>query len=231
MPPEPIRQKYTVPAAIVGAGLLLAVAVYLYNAPINYNFFGGQNAKVASYTPPQATDHLLGNPGAPIKLIEYCDIAVPYCVQFQSVMNSIMASYGASGQVAWIYRHLPLVAIDPKEKANLNAAECAAQIGGSNAFFGFVSAIATTTKPAPDYLAVATKLKLSASDFNTCITSNKFDDMVTTDYQEAATAGATGAPFTIILVSGHEPISIAGSISYAEMRQIIEQARTALNAK
>ena len=53
-------------------------------------------------------DHILGNPNAPIKLVEYSDPSCPFCRLFTPTVEKVMDDYGASGQVAWVYRSFPL---------------------------------------------------------------------------------------------------------------------------
>jgi hypothetical protein len=55
-----------------------------------------------------STDHILGNPNAPIKIVEYSDTSCPFCKMFHPIMKQIIDIYGPTGKVAWIYRHFPL---------------------------------------------------------------------------------------------------------------------------
>lgn len=77
-------------------------------------------------------DHILGNPEAPIKIIEYSDFECPYCKVFHVTLNKIVTE--SNGNVSWVYRHWPLHQ-NSFEKAV--ASECVAQIKGNEAFWKY----------------------------------------------------------------------------------------------
>ena len=56
--------------------------------------------------PPSKEDHVYGNPGAVISLIEYSDFECPYCKRFHPIAKELVDKSG--GQINWIYRHYPL---------------------------------------------------------------------------------------------------------------------------
>ena len=64
--------------------------------------------------PVNGEDHILGNPDAPVKLIEFSDFECPFCKRFHPTMKRLMDEYGEDGRVAWVYRHFPLDAIHSK---------------------------------------------------------------------------------------------------------------------
>ncbi|MEK7094144.1 MAG: thioredoxin domain-containing protein [Patescibacteria group bacterium] len=87
-----------------------------------------------------SSDHIRGNPNAPVKIVEFSDLQCPYCQVFHGVMQQVMADYGSKGQVAWVYRHLPLTSIHQYALTWAEEAECAAQVGGSEKFWEYVDA-------------------------------------------------------------------------------------------
>lgn len=78
-------------------------------------------------------DHLRGNPEANIVIVEYSDYECPFCTRFHTDMKEILADY--EGEVAWVYRHFPLIQLHPNAIMVSNAAECAAEIGDNEAFW------------------------------------------------------------------------------------------------
>ena len=87
---------------------------------------------------PSTADHLRGNPNAPIKIVEFSDLQCPFCKAFQTTMQQVMAEYGQRGQVAWVYRHLPLTSIHRYALPWAEESECAAQLGGSDKFWEYI---------------------------------------------------------------------------------------------
>ncbi len=92
---------------------------------------GGRAA--AMRTVAKDRDHIRGNPDAPVTLVEYSDFECPFCKRFHPTVKRIVDEYG--GRVRWVYRHFPLDEIHPvKARREAAAAECAAELGGNDAF-------------------------------------------------------------------------------------------------
>ncbi|MFA6386692.1 MAG: thioredoxin domain-containing protein [Candidatus Paceibacterota bacterium] len=89
-------------------------------------------------------DHLLGNPDAPIVVIEYSDYECPYCKSFHTTMDQIVK--GSDGKVAWIYRHWP---IHQGSLEKLIAAECVATLKGNDAFWKYTDLLFGLLNPTP----------------------------------------------------------------------------------
>lgn len=81
-----------------------------------------------------ADDHIVGNPDAPVVIIEYADLECPYCKRFEPVVKQIVDE--SNGQVAWVYRHW---IIHPGALPKTAAAECVAKLKGNDAFFKYVT--------------------------------------------------------------------------------------------
>lgn len=89
--------------------------------------------------PVTAADHLDGPVGAPITIIEYSDLDCPFCKRFHETMNQVKAEYG--DQVAWVYRHLPLLSLHPNAGLLAEATECVAELGGNDKFWDFLDRV------------------------------------------------------------------------------------------
>lgn len=90
-------------------------------------------------------DHLMGNPDAQVKIIEYSDFECPYCKIFHATLNKIVAE--SNGSVSWVYRHWPL---HQNSFEKLVAAECVAQIKGNDAFWKYSDLLFGLLKTAAD---------------------------------------------------------------------------------
>lgn len=88
--------------------------------------------------PLDAKDHVLGDTNAPITIIEYSDLECPFCIRFHTVQETIMKEY--AGKVKWVHRHFPLD-FHANAKPYAYAAECAAEIGGNDAFWKMIDYI------------------------------------------------------------------------------------------
>lgn len=58
--------------------------------------------------------YLLGNPNAPVKLVEYASITCPHCAEFtEAAATPLRDRYVRSGQVSWEYRPFMIFPTDP----------------------------------------------------------------------------------------------------------------------
>ena len=218
--PEVVVQKrktddLSIPLAIVFAGVLVAGAI----------IFSERTAPVVQQAPVQAgtretvgadeveapvellalkpDDHILGNPNAEVVIIEYSDTECPFCKRFHETMVQVMDTYGKSGQVAWVYRHFPLDQLHPKARKEGEALECAAELGGNEAFWKYTDKIFEIT-PANNGLdaaqlpKIAQTIGLDGVAFTTCLDSGKYADRVNRDFESGANVGVRGTPYSIV---------------------------------
>jgi protein-disulfide isomerase len=221
-----MKSQYVLPFTIVIAGALIAGAVFLTGKnsatpPANNN---GGTITARAYDP--AKDHILGNPNATVKVVEYLDLECPHCKLFNDTMHQVMAYYGTSGNVAWVQRPFPLSQIHSKAPKEAEAAECAADQGGDAAYFSYADKLFSVT-PSDNGLdpaqlpVIAQQAGLNVDTFNACLSSGKFGKKVQASYNEAIALGAEGTPFTLIMV-GTDAVPLNGAQPYDSMRAAID---------
>lgn len=235
------QNNYAIPVAIVIAGALIAGALFF--AMSNNQNTVGANQPVPN-APEQvdttnevrevsSDDHVKGNPNAKIKIVEYSDFECPFCQRFHATMNKVMDEYGASGDVAWVYRHFPLDQLHPRNarKAAV-ASECASELGGNNAFWAFADGYfeLSPSNDQTDFEAVATQLATKAgidkSAFNACIASGKYDEHVQDDVDNAVATGGRGTPWSILITPDGETLPINGAQPYEAVKATIDTILT-----
>ncbi len=107
---------------------------------------GGNTKSLENMKPVTSSDHIFGDVNAPVKVVFYSDLECPFCKSFHETMTQIMnSSYGKDGKVAWVYRHFPLKQLHSKAPKEAEAAECAAELGGNDAFWKFINKINEVT--------------------------------------------------------------------------------------
>jgi protein-disulfide isomerase len=219
-----MKSQYILPITIVVAGVIIAGAVFLVGQSGTTPTPNGAKVTARAYDP--AKDHILGNPNAPVKVVEYADLECQHCKTFHTTMHQVMDYYGASGKVAWVFRHFPLGSIHSKAPKEAEAAECAADQGGDTAFFKYVDRLYEVT-PSNNGLdlaqlpVIAQDVGLNVETFNTCLSSGKFTKKVSESYAEAIAAGGQGTPFTLVMV-GTESVVLNGNQPYSSMRAAID---------
>jgi len=203
------KQKLSIPVAIILAGLLVAGAIFIKDTKVGPD--------QAATVPPtvvttdliipaiEATDHLLGNPAAPVTLVEYSDFDCPFCRNFHPTVEKIVAEFGKTGSVAWVYRHFPLTDLHPNAKKKAEASECVAELGGNDSFWKYADAIfkgptAHAQDPLPELATAAKLVGIAQKDFESCYTSGRYTARVEKQYTDATSAGGRGTPFTILIL-------------------------------
>jgi Na+/H+ antiporter NhaA len=71
-------------------------------------------------------DHVRGPADAPVTVVEYGDFECPYCGQAEPVVRELLREHG---DVAYVWRHLPLNDVHPQAQQAAEAAEAAAEQG------------------------------------------------------------------------------------------------------
>ena len=71
-------------------------------------------------------DHIRGPADAPVTVLEYGDFECPYCGQAEPVLRELLRDFG---DVAYVWRHLPLNDVHPNAQRAAEAAEAAARQG------------------------------------------------------------------------------------------------------
>lgn len=173
-------------------------------------------------------DHIQGSPAATISLIEYSDFECPYCKRFHPTPKKVLESYGDS--VNWVYRHFPLRFHNPGAQKQAEASECAAELGGNEAFWKYTDAIYTKTRsggrgfPLEQLVPLAKELGLEPEPFKECLDSERYAARVKEDLDEGRAIGITGTPATILRNNKTGMVSVkSGAVSAAVFKAEIDK--------
>lgn len=212
----------TIPGAIIIAAAIIAIAIIYVKKPAPAPVANNQAPSAEISLPPinQKDDHVLGNPSAQIKLVEYSDPSCPYCKTFHPTMKKLLETYGPAGDVAWVYRAFPIDQIHPNARKESEAMECAASLGGNVAFWKYADRLYEVTQsdkgipldPA-ELPNIATFSGLDATAFNTCLSSGQFAEKVHAQYLGGVNAGVSGTPSTIVVLSKPAPKALDAIVS------------------
>jgi protein-disulfide isomerase len=219
-----MSSKYTVPIAIIIGGAIVAGAVYFSLAQTPKTSSGTGNP--ALVRPVGASDHILGNPAAPIMIIEYADFDCDYCKGFEQTLQKVIANAGADGNVAWVYRQFPLTELHPNALKHAEAAECVAKVSTNEAFWKFADLLYARQPVDPSqYGTLAAGLGISGSAFTNCYTNaaTEVDARIMADRQNALDSGAVGTPYSLIVSPGKVPIVLDGAYTEDALVALINQ--------
>ena len=232
-----------IPGAIIIAATIIAVALIYVLHPASTSAPSTQKDHTpaqAGMAPVTTADHILGDPNAPIKIVEYSDPSCPFCKMFNPTMEQIINDYGPSGKVAWVYRSFPLDKPDangnvlhPNAGHEAQALECAGFLGGNEKFWSFEKTWydsfplqgATDRDTASDtaqLLGIAKTVGIDPLSFSDCLSSGQFKSKVEAQYLDGINAGVSGTPFSIIVPSSGSPVPLEGGVSYPTLKTAID---------
>ena len=232
MEPSTNQTSPAVPIAIIFGFALIAIAIFFTSNNSNQQTLVEQptaserNATVdGTVPPPNANDYIKGNPNAPIVMIEYSDYECPFCKQFHATMNQIMDEYGATGQLAWVYRQFPITQLHPNSAKISEAALCVGELGGNEPFWTFTDTLfeerefgaPTNVTRLPEYAELA---GVSRTDYISCVNSREMEDEVLASAEEGFNIGARGTPYTIIMVGDQQAV-VNGAQPYQVVKDIV----------
>lgn len=221
-----MKSQYVLPITIVVAGALIAAGIFFAGKSGTTTNPNGTTTQTSGRVYDPKVDHILGNPNAQVKVVEYADLECPFCKTFHTTMHQIMDYYGQSGKVAWVYRPFPLAQLHSKAPKEAEAAECAADQGGDAAFYKYLDQIYAVT-PSENNLdlaqlpVIAKAVGLNVDTFNQCLSSGKYTKKVQDSYNEAIAAGGQGTPFILVMV-GKDAVVLNGAQPYDSMRAAID---------
>ncbi len=182
-----------------------------------------------SLPPVGGRDVVLGDPNAPVTLIEYGDYQCPFCGRmFTQVEPQLRADYINTGKVKMVYRNFQF--LGQESVAAGEAAECAAD---QNKFWDYRDALyvakvkdASTGGSENDgffrraeLLKLAQQVGLDIPGFTTCIDSNKYANQVEKDKNDALAIGVNSTPTSY--VNGQQ---ILGAQPYSAFKTVIDLA-------
>lgn len=233
------QSSWTVPGAIIIAGILIAGSVYYPNQNQGQTAGAVGSVKQAeddsdtlgldNMLPVSDKDHILGNANALVKIVEYSDTECPFCKKFHITMQKVMGKYGAEGKVAWVYRHFPLDSLHSKARKESEATECANELGGNAKFWAYMDRLMEVT-PSNNSLdlnqlpEIAKYVGLDEEKFKECLDSGRHAERVSNDLKNATQTGGQGTPWSILIGKDGKKYPINGALPYEQMEVLIEQA-------
>jgi protein-disulfide isomerase len=187
----------------------------------------GEIVQVTPQPRPQASANTMGDPNAPVKIIEYSDFQCPFCKQFADQTEAqLVENYIATGKVYfeyvsmgnWVSRNIAQSTGRPERFESRNAAEAALCAGDQNKFWEYHDILyANALGEDEGYFtdkrlaAYAETVGLDLNQFNDCYDSAKYRDQVAKGYTDGVAAGVSGTPAFFIngkMIEGAQPYDV-----------------------
>ncbi|MCS6841510.1 MAG: DsbA family protein [Roseiflexus sp.] len=174
----------------------------------------------------------LGDPNAPLVIIEYSDYECPACASFvRDTKPQLIAEYVETGKVYYLYRDNPL----PHHLAGRIAAayaRCAAQQGQfwpmhQRLFQGYIDGEWGGNPSASErvFLQYSEELGLDPSALQTCVRDPATDRAIAADIEEARNRGLRGTPAYILRWPGGPERGdvLTGAQSFGTWRYLLDE--------
>lgn len=174
-------------------------------------------------------DPILGNPNAPISIIEFSDYQCPFCARFYTqTLPLLETEYIEKGKVNFIYRDFP-IQNHPNARPAALASECADEQGQFWQYHDILFERQDMWKKLDlgtvisTFKGYATELNLNQEVFDSCLDSGKYSEEVDSDFADGRNYKISGTPTFFI---GNEKMgysSVFGAKSFYEFQEIIDE--------
>ena len=169
--------------------------------------------------------HVMGDPSAPVEIVEFADFECPACGSFANLTEpDVRARLVNTGQVRFRFVDYPLD-IHPNTWAAHSAAWCASEQGKFREMHDLIFqnqdrwSTQATRRPNSVLTPLAQQLNLDMTKYEGCIDSRKFHPQIKSNYDEAIKRGIPSTPTFII---GNQQVN--GAVSYDQFKRYVDQA-------
>jgi protein-disulfide isomerase len=166
-------------------------------------------------------DHIRGPVDAPVTVLEYGDFECPYCGQAEPVVRELLRDFG---DVAYVWRHLPLNDVHPRAQQAAEAAEAAANQGAfwemHDLLLEHQDALAQE-----DLSAYAEELGLDVERFEDDLRTRAGVRRVAEDVDSADISGVSGTPTFFVNGLRHygayDVATLSAAVKAARARELV----------
>lgn len=215
-----LKRFYIVLGAVAAIGIGLFVMKARRQAvsiPANVTVTAADTAGFQGY--------VMGDPNAPVEVVEYADYQCPGCASFETVQfPTIEERLIRTGKVRWRYRDFPL-AIHQHSRTAAHAAACANDQGKYWEMHRFIYESQNDWafgKAAAHFRELAKPAGLDVAQYDACMASAKYAGRIQASYDEAVRVGAGSTP--TLLIAGR---LYAGGLAYDDLKHLVDSLAAA----
>jgi len=209
---------------IIGLALLVAVGFIVLNASSTIGFDAGKFADIPQSRGADGAFQL-GNPDAPIKIIEFADFLCPACQSFKPEINTLIENEVAEGRALFEYRMVITAGGETMRYAG-QMAECAEILQPGSFWVAYENLFD---------MGVKNQLTLNSSDIfaqrmglnqGELISCTRTADQIQTDIRYASSLGVDSTPQVWIQVGDSRPQPLPGPRTYEGIKAVIDTFAT-----
>jgi len=227
------------PSLAIGAGIAVAC---IFCGVLMVNMINSETTPVLAETPQKQTEitkiqslsvftdnasPILGNPNAPITMVEFGDYQCTFCSKFfHETENPIITNYIKTGKVKILFKDYIILGQDSMNAAN--AAHCA---NDQKSFWKYHSILYnnwagenTGWADLAHLHEFANTLGLDMDVFSTCMSDLKWNELVNLSSKDGQKLGVSGTPTFFVIDQNNDVIKIVGAQHYDVFKQIFDSA-------
>ncbi len=174
-------------------------------------------------------DPIIGDPNAPITIIEFSDFQCPFCARFNTqTLPLILEEYIEQGKVKLVFRDFPIQSIHPNALPASVAAECANEQNKFKEMHDmlFDNQNEWSTQEPVNALSLfnqyATEIKLEQESFESCLTGGKYIEEIRKDLEDGRDYGVSGTPGFFIGNDELGYVELKGAQPFESFKKIID---------
>lgn len=200
--------------AVIGAA---ALAFTMRRKPVSIP----ANVAVTAADTAGFNGYLMGDPNAPVEVVEYADYQCPGCASFETVqLPTIEERLISTGRVRWRYRDFPL-GIHRHARTAAHAAACANEQGKYREMHRFIyesqNDWAFINNAAGHFRDLAKPAGLDVAKYDECMSSARYAGRIQASYDEAVRVGAGSTP--TLLIAGR---LYGGGLTYDALKRLVD---------
>ena len=174
-------------------------------------------------------DPIIGDPNAPITIIEFSDFQCPFCARFNSqTLPAILDEYIEQGKVKLVFRDFPIQSIHPNALPASVAAECANEQGKfkemHDKLFGYQNQWnkVETIDAISLFNQYAIEMDLDQEIFDSCLSNGKYIDEIKKDLEDGRDYGVSGTPGFFIGNDKIGYVELKGAQPFDSFKKVID---------
>jgi len=174
-------------------------------------------------------DPIIGNPDAPITIVEFSDFQCPFCARFHTqTLPLILEEYIKQGKVKLVFRDFPIQSIHPNALPASIAAECANDQSKFKEMHDmlFEKQNDWNKLETVDALSIfsqyASGMKLDEEAFDSCLTSGKHISEIKKDLDDGRKYGVSGTPGFFVGNDQIGFVELKGAQPFESFKKIID---------
>ena len=225
------------PSLAIGAGIAVAC---IFCGVLMVNMLNDETMPILDKIPQKQTElakkqslsvfidnasPILGNPNAPITMVEFGDYQCTFCSKFfHETENSIITNYIKTGKVKILFKDYIILGQDSMNAAN--AAHCA---NDQKLFWEYHSMLYNNWAGEDTGWAdlahlheFANTLGLDMDVFSTCMSDLKWNELVNLSSIDGQKLGVSGTPTFFVIDQNNDVIKIVGAQHYDVFKQIFD---------